>query len=493
MSAYQAIQGVPATAHAWLLRDVLKNEWGFDGMVLTDWNNVGYMVGTQQIASSFEEAALLTVSSGNDMVMSTPQFYTGSLSALESKQLDMKDVDDAVRRVLEAKFKLGLFEDPRWPDIERASERIGQPFSRAQALLAAEESLVLLKNNGILPLNESQLQSIAIVGPNADHALQMSGDWSLGSGQWNNEEKHPRNCTVTVLDGFRERFPGEIRYEPGAFIEPQEPEVSHNAAIDEVSNSNVSIVVVGDRPSLYGERKSTATLELRGTQKKFLKAVASTNRPFILVVISSKPLVIDAAIRDKAAAIIWQFCPGMLGGRATARAVFGDYSPSGRLPITIPKHVGQLPVFYQQVRGQHGWTYADLTQAPAYAFGFGLTYTTIEYISAATDKWVYKMDEDIIVTVKLLNSGTWSAVEVVQVYVSDVVTSATWVDQELKGFKRVLIEAGDTIDVDIVVKVEDLSIVNADNERVVEPGEFQFRVGKAANDIKHYLHVQVIE
>jgi beta-glucosidase len=230
-----------------------------------------------------------------------------------------------------------------------------------------------------------------------------------------------------------------------------------------------------------------------GTQKKLLRAIVEASKPFILVVISSKPLVIPADARAAAAAVIWQFCPGMLGGRATAGAIFGDFEPSGRLTITIPGHVGQQPVYYQQVRGQHGWTYADHSQAPAYAFGFGLTYTTIEYISAGTDRAVFTMDEVVIVTVKLLNTGKRCGDEVVQVYVSDLVTSVTWVNQELKGFKRVLIRPGETVDVDIAVDVSDLSIVNADNERVVEAGDFMFMIGKAANDIKCYVPITVVE
>jgi beta-glucosidase len=215
-----------------------------------------------------------------------------------------------------------------------------------------------------------------------------------------------------------------------------------------------------------------------------LKAVAKTRRPFVLVVMASKPLGIPATARQAAAAIIWQFCPGMLAG-----VIFGDFNPSGRLTISIP----QLPVYYQQVRGQHGSACADLTQAPAWAFGFGLTYSTIEYISAATDRTRYRFDDVVVVTVKLLNSGERSAVEVVQVYVSDLVTSVTWVGQELKGFARVSIEPSETIDVDIEVSVADLSIVNADNERVVEPGDFEVRVGKASNDIKYSMVITVVE
>jgi beta-glucosidase len=230
------------------------------------------------------------------------------------------------------------------PDPQKAARRIGSPFSRSQAQRAAEESLVLLKNNG--PLNESATKSIAIVGPDADHATQQNGDWALGAGQLNTKgQHHLRNASVTVLDGFRERFYRKILCDAGARIEANDT-ADLAAALAAVNSADVTVAVAGDCHPYYEERKSTATLELMGNQRELLNATKDSNKPFILVVISSKPFCIPETIRDRAAAIIWQFCPGMLGGCATTRAVFGDIHPFRRLMITIPVHVGRQLCYY---------------------------------------------------------------------------------------------------------------------------------------------------
>jgi beta-glucosidase len=296
-----------------------------------------------------------------------------------------------------------------------------------------------------------------------------------------------------VLDAVRELFTtGQVLYEKGAGIEPGEKGGNLTAAIEVVKAADISIVVIGDRLMYYGESRSTGTLELMGTQKEFLNAIIATGKKFILVVIASKPLVIDEAIRKAAAAVIWQFCPGMLGGRATAKVIFGQINPSGRLPITIPRHVGQLPVYYQRIRGEHGG-YADIAESPAYAFGYGLGYSPITYTSVKVDKSTYRVGENVIVTVILTNDGVLDAAEVVQVYVTDVVTSATWAEIELKGFAKVGVAAGKSVSATITVPVSDLSIVDKKGNRVVEPGEFDIKVGKASDNILWTGRITVTE
>ena len=482
MTGYQSIEGLPSTANRWLLRENLKQDWGFEGFLVTDYNNVGYMVENQKIAKDYEEAATIAVQSGNDLMMATPKFYEGAIQAVKSGKLDIKDVEDACRRILETKFKLGLFEDDRDYNHEKAVARIGSAFSRAQSQKAAEESLVLLKNDGYLPLDETKLKKIAVIGPNADNVLQQNGDWSLGSGQISMFTEHPRECTITVVDAFKERFKGETVYEMGCGIETGET-ADLEAAVKAAEEADAIVVVIGDRLMYYGEMRSTATLELMGGQIEMLRRIKELGKKFIIVMICSKPLIIPEDIREAASAIILQFCPGMLGGRATTGAIFGDINPSGRLTISMPRHVGQQPLYYYQIRGQHGNSYVDMTQEPAYAFGFGLGYSEIGYLTADLDKTTYSVQDDIKVTVKIQNRGTRDAVEVVQVYVSDLVTSATWVDHELKGFARVPIKAGETKTVEVVIPASECSIVNADGVRLVEPGEFEIQVGKASNDI----------
>jgi beta-glucosidase len=372
------------------------------------------MVENQKVVATYAEAAALAVKSGNDLMMATPAFYQGALDAVSAGTLNVSLIDEAVRRILTVKFKLGLFEDPRWPNDTLSAARIGSPFSRGQAQRAAEEGLILLENRGALPLDASSLKTIAVIGPNADNPLQQSGDWSLGTGQLDVFGEHPRNCTVTVLDAVREIFGGTVLYEKGAGIEPGEHGVNLTAAIEDVKQADVAIVVIGDRLMYYGEGRSTGMLELMGGQQDLLRAVIATGKPFVIVVIASKPLVIEDEFKQAAAAVIWQFCPGMLGGRATAKAIFGLINPSGRLPISIPRHVGQLPVYYQRVRGQHGDTYADISESPAYAFGYGLSYSQISYDAAAVDKTSYRVGENVTVTVTITNHGPMDAVEVVQ-------------------------------------------------------------------------------
>jgi beta-glucosidase len=224
-------------------------------------------------------------------------------------------------------------------------------------------------------------------------------------------------------------------------------------------------------------------MNLMGTQIQFLNAIVNTSRKFILVMLVSKPLIIPENVRDAASAIFWQFCPGNLGGNSLARAVFGEFSPSGRLSISVPRHVGQQPIFYYKYRYWHGH-YVDVIRQPVWAFGHGIGYTEISYLGAKIDKNVYHVGDKIHVSVTIKNIGTYDTAEVIQIYAADLVTSVTWVGQLLKGFKRQPIKAGEVLTVDVEVDTEDLWLINAHEQRVVEPGAFELRVGKASNDIK---------
>ncbi len=480
MTGYQSMEGLPSTANRWLLREVLKDEWGFDGFLVTDWNNVGSMVRSQKICADFREAAALAIECGNDLIMATPEFYHGALDALDAGLVSEELVDDAVRRILRIKFRLGLFEDDRMPDLEAIE--VGRTEDRNVALQAARESIVLLKNDKLLPLNESKLKKIAVLGPNTDDTIAQLGDWSAGTGQANAEKVkcHPRETVVTLLDGLRERFAGELVYERGCgILEPELDKIP--AAVKAAEDADVAVVVVGDCRQLWGEWQSTATLELQGGQIELLDAIAETRTPMIVALVHSKPAVLPQSALE-AAAIVELFSPGMLGGQAFAEILMGDVNPSGRLTISVPYHVGQQPVFYSQVRGQHGNQYADMTQQPAFAFGEGLSYTSFEYGELTLEEEVLQQDDSLRATVAVTNTGDCAGVEVVQAYVSDLVTSATWVDKELKAFERVSIPAGETKVVRIAIPINQCSLVNARGERVVEPGEFELLVGKSSRD-----------
>ena len=489
MTGYQSMEGLPSTANHWLLHEVLKEEWGFAGILVTDYDNVGAMVKGQRICADYAEAAALAVKSGNDLMMHTVEFRDGALAAVERGLLTEAEMDGPLRRVLALKFRMGLFEDPRRACPQTAAAVIKRPEHKATNLEAARQSLVLLKNDGVLPL-AATVRKIAVVGPNADDDLSQLGDWSLGSSQYDKSfGKHPRECTVTVLDGIRARAPGEVVYAKGCGITSPANDEELAAAVRVAADSELIVSVVGDTIEFVGEFRSTATLELQGGQIRLLEELAKLGKPMVVVLINSKPMVLPQSVQN-AAAIIELFNPGMAGGTALAEALFGDLNPSGKLTISFPYHVGQQPIYYSQVRGQHGNRYADLTQEPLFAFGHGLSYTTYRY-----DGLRIVSDDlpggGVKVAVSVTNAGQRDGVEIVQAYVSDEVTSATWVNMELKGFARVPLMAGETKTVEIDLPPESFSFVNASGERVIEPGKFQILVGPSSR--KQELLVAEVE
>ncbi|MBN2471478.1 MAG: glycoside hydrolase family 3 C-terminal domain-containing protein [Anaerolineae bacterium] len=483
MTGYQSMDGIPSTANRWLLTEVLKDEWGFEGVVVTDWDNVGRLVREQKVCATYADAAIVALRAGNDIMMCTPEFYEGAIDAVRSGRLAESEIDAPCARLLALKFRMGLFEDPRGPDLDRAAAEIARPDHRAVNLDAARQSLVLLQNNGLLPLDPAALKSIAVIGPNADDDVQQLGDWSLGASQHPPEAgKHPREKTTTVLDGIRALAPEglEVRYERGCAITDNDL-AGIPAAVAAAQAADVVVAVVGDHLNFIGETNSTATLELQGGQIALLEALEATGKPLIVVLVNSKPLVLPPAAR-RAAAIIELFNPGMEGGRALAEALFGQLNPSGKLTISFPVHVGQQPVFYSQVRGQHGDRYADLTQEPLFPFGHGLSYTQYAYANLRLAAPNLTAGETARVYVDVQNTGQREGVEIVQVYVSDVVTSVTWVNKALKGFARVHLAPGEKKTVQVDLPWEAFQIVDAEGRAVVEPGEFEILVGPSSRD-----------
>ena len=503
MLGYESIDGVPITANSWVLNEVLRGEWGFDGTLVTDWNNVGHLVTDQKVAKDITEAAAIAIRCGNDYVMTTPSFFEGALAAVEQGLVTEQQVDEQVSRILALKVDMGLFEDPRHPDVERQRAVIGSQAHRQVALEQARRSLVLLRNDGVLPLSPD-VRRVALLGPNADDVQAQLGDWAAASGQveWM-AEGMPRELTTTILDGLRAMLPKgcQLDHEPGAgigegarihgyaddeplwtdFVPAPVDEEQLTRAVRAAEQAEVAVVVVGDNVDLTGEGKSTATLELQGGQVALLDAVLATGTPTVVVVLSGKPQVLPPSV-EGAAALVQLFNPGMLGGRAVAEILLGQVEPSGRLPITIPRHVGQQPVFYNQVRGQHGHRYADLTQDPAFAFGEGMGYTTFGYSNLRIEAEDVGVDDEVRASVTVTNTGQRPGRETVQVYIHDEVTSATWAGKELKLFCQVELEPGESRAVELVLPVGECSIVDSHERRVVEPGSFQLLVGHSSRD-----------
>jgi len=483
MTGYQSMDGVPSTANRWLLTDVLKNEWGFHGVLVTDWDNVGRLVNEQKVCATYVDAAIMALRAGNDIMMTTPQFYEGAIEAVRSGRLAESELDTPCARLLALKFRMGLFENPRRPELDRAAIEVARPDHRAANLAAARQILVLLQNNGLLPLDPAKVKSIAVVGPNADDDLQQLGDWSLGSSQHPPEAgKHPRDKITTVIDGIRALAPSgsSILYERGCSI--IDDDISGiPAAVAEAQAADVIVAVVGDHLKFIGETLSTATLELQGGQVALLDALEKTGKPMIVVLVNSKPLVLPASAK-RAAVILEGFNPGMEGGRAIAEALFGQLNPSGKLTISIPVHVGQQPVYYSQVRGQHGERYADLTQEPLFPFGHGLSFTQYRYSNLRLAAPTLARGQTASVSIDVENTGERAGDEIVQVYVTDVVTSVTWVNKALKGFARVHLDPGEKKTVRFELPWEAFQIVDAEGRSVVEPGEFEVLVGPSSRD-----------
>lgn len=478
MTGYQSMDGLPSTANRWLLYEVLKQEWGFRGILVTDWDNAGRLVYEQRIAPSAKEAAVIAVRCGNDLIMATPDFYGAAQEAVREGLLEEREIDAIVRRILTLKFEMGLFENPRRPDRSKQRAVIATAEHVAVNVRAARETLVLLKNDGVLPLSKTKPLRIAVTGPNADNALAQLGDWSLGSQQYTPEfGSQPRECTVTVLDGLKARASSTLTIDYVAGASAVHGDLDElPEAVRLARAADLVVAVVGDDLDYIGETRSTATLELQGGQRALLAALAECGTPIVLVVLSSKPLVLDT-FTSAAAAVIQCFNPGMQGGIALAELLFGELNPSGRLPISIPRHVGQQPTFYNQVRGQHGERYADLTQEPLFPFGFGLSYTEYQYANLRLAASTLAEGRNLEFTVEVSNRGQRAGVETVQVYLSDLVTSVTWVDRSLVAFRRVSLEPGETKTERFEIPYDALALIDAYGNRVVEPGKFELLVG----------------
>lgn len=526
MLGYESIEGVPVTFNKWLLSDKLRGAWNYRGTLITDWDNVGRSVWEQKVKPDYVQAAADAVRSGNDLVMTTPKFYEGAIEAVKTGLLDESLIDAAVARILALKFRLGLFEDPRLPDQERINAVIGSEEHQQLNLEVAREAVALLKNNGSLPFNAAGAKRIAVVGPLADDAQTQLGDWAGSSGQINwMPDGHPREMITTVLDGFKQLAPKgcEVVYSRGANIvdlvpDPEgefypdgqpRPKIGVSAkldcalldeAVENARQSDLIVAVVGDVIQAIGEGCSTATLELLGGQNALIDALSNvareTGKPFVVVLVSSKPQILPASVigtngvivdetpAEGTSALLWAPSPGMKGGQAIAEIILGETEPSGRLPIAFPRHAGQLPVYYNQIRGQHGNRYADLTQDPAFAFGEGLSYTTFEYgeptVTNVPESGAFGETDTVHAEITLTNTGDRKGTEVVQLYIGDIVTSYSWTDRELKAFQRVKLEPGESKTVVFDIPVSDCTIVDSEANRIVEPGEFEVLIGHSS-------------
>jgi beta-glucosidase len=466
MSAFNDIAGVPASGNAWLTDTVLRREWRFSGFVVSDWTSVAELI-NHGIAGSPAEAGRRALTAGVDMDMQS-SIYVDSLAALvQSNRIPLAVVDSAVMRILRAKQRLGLFRDPyRTRTAPPAAEL------RALARRVAGESIVLLKNErSLLPLAKSG--TIAVIGPLADNKEEPLGPWHT---QGRAED------VVSVLQGIKVKVPTVV-YAQGSGIDDTS-KAGFAAAVAAARQAKVAVLVLGERGDMSGEAASRASLGLPGVQQQLLEAVAATGTPVVLVLMNGRPLILEWA-SDHVPAIVETWFLGIEAGNATADVLFGDVNPSARLPVTFPRVLGQVPLYYNHrntgrppdANNKFTSKYIDVPVTPRYPFGYGLSYTTFAYSNLKLSAARARVSDTITATVTVTNSGSREGTEVVQLYVRDEVASVSRPVRELKAFKRVMLKPGESRPVELRVALKDLWFIGLDMKPVVEPGTFRVFVG----------------
>jgi beta-glucosidase len=488
MATYPAIDGVPTHASEWVLTKILREEFGFDGLVLSEGGGIGSLL-YEGLARNQQEAGVLALRAGVDVGISYESAYMQALAkSIEQALVPESLLDRAVRRVLKTKFRLGLFENPT-VDVARAQQVVHNEEHQKLALQSAREGIVLLKNRGnLLPLSKN-VDSIAVIGPNADHAKNQMGDYVSHA---------VLQHVVTILEGIKATVSPQtkVEYVKGCDVV--------GATFDEITKAReaakqakVGVVVVGEsewqspnKTGTDGEGYDVATLELTGMQLDLVKAVYETGTPTVVVLINGRPLAVRW-VAENVPAVVEAWLPGEKGGQAVAEILFGDCNPSGRLSITVPRHAGQLPVYYNCKPSktywlEEGWgkPYADLESAPLYEFGYGLSYTEFEYGNLKIGPGTIAAGGTVRVSAEVKNKGDRPGAEVVQLYLHDVIGSVVTAVKELRGFEKVQLDPGETKTVSFVVTPEHMALLNRHMEWVVEPGTFEVMVGHSSKDIR---------
>jgi len=511
MHAYDEVDGVPCVASRLLLTDILRDRWGFDGLVVSDYSGIDELMTSHAMTTDKATAAVWALEAGVDVELPSAIFYDAPLEeAVESGRVAMATLDLAVSRVLRAKFALGLFEQP-YVDPDAAALPLERDTALAREI--ARRSMTLLANNGILPLAPSA-RTVAVIGPTADDARNLIGDYAyqvhleamfaFASLGW----KVPDDMTQeeylghrTILDALRERLGAgaEIRFARGCGITDGTDETIHGA-VNAARGADVAIVVVGERSGLTtdcttGEFRDRLDLGLSGRQSDLVAAVAGTGTPVVLVVVSGRPLAIEAEAK-LAAAVVYAWVPGQEGPDALADILFGDANPGGKLPISIPRHVGQIPVYYNHkpsgARSQIHGSYVDGSTAPLWPFGFGMSYTQFDIADLRLDRDEVAIDGEFAAGVEVRNVGQRSGDEVVQLYARDVEASVTRPVLQLIGFKRVTLAPGEGRRVVFRVGVEQLAFTGVDGRLRVEPGLINIMAGSSSQDLPCRADLKIV-
>jgi beta-glucosidase len=488
MTAFNDINGVPATGNVHLLRDILKGEWNYQGFVVSDWGSVGEMINHGTVKDGYE-AALSAITAGCDMDMESSDYLDYLPKLVKEGKVPVTLVDDAVRRILKKKFELGLFDDPfKFCDPEREQREIYNPYHAEVARDMARKSIVLLKNeNNLLPLSK-ELKTIAFIGPLVKAVKENKGFWD------NEVAGVDSNFIVTQWEGLENKVGGKTKllYAKGCNISGENRD-GFAEAVDIAKQADVVILSIGEHRAMSGEAKSRSNISIPGVQEELLNVLLETGKPVVVLINAGRPLVFNYTA-DNAPAILYTWWLGCEAGNAIADVLFGDYNPSAKLTMTFPRSVGQVPIYYNHLNtgrpalddNSRFYTsaYLDLSIYPKYEFGYGLSYTSFDYSNLQLDKKLLTKDGKIEVSLTIKNTGKYAGEEIVQLYLRDLVASVSRPVKELKDFQKISLQTGESKTIKFIIDKEKLSFYNNELKWDAEPGEFELMIGASSRDIR---------
>lgn len=489
MNSFNDLNGIPATGNVHLQRDILKGKWNFQGFVVSDWGSIGEMV-AHGYSKDLKAAALSAITAGSDMDMESVAYKNNLAQLVKEGKVSIDLVDDAVKRILRKKFELGLFDDPyRYSDEKRAEKALNNPENRKAALEVAQKSIVLLKNeNQTLPLSKN-LKTIAFIGPMVKEYKENMGFWSV---ELPNVDYN--KWIVSQWDGLQNKVGKNTKllYAKGCEVDGDNKD-GFAEAVATAKQADVVILSIGERRDMSGEAKSRSDIHLPGVQEDLVKAIQATGKPVVVLINAGRPLVFNWTA-DNVPAIVYTWWLGTEAGNAIANVLFGDYNPSGKLPMTFPREVGQIPIYYNHFstgrpakdENQNNYVsaYIDLKNSPKFPFGYGLSYTKFDYSGLKLSSVKMKNNETIKVSFQLSNVGKAAGEEVVQLYLKDKFGSVVRPVLELRDFQKVKLNAGESKTIEFTIDKEKLSFYNDKLEWTAEPGDFEVMIGASSADIK---------
>ena len=485
MNSFNDLNGIPATGNRYLQRDILKGKWGFKGFVVSDWGSIGEMINHGYAKDNYE-AAEEAINAGNDMDMESRSYIHNLAKLVADKKVSVATIDEAVRRILTKKFEMGLFDDAfRFSNADREKRVLNAAEHVEAARDIARKSIVLLKNqNQVLPLSRN-LNAIAIIGPLAKLKGEMKGFWSLNIG----DEKD----IVSLYEGMQQQAgKTKLLYARGCDI-TDTSRAGFNEAYQTAMQADVVVMAMGERFDMTGEAKSRSNIHLPGVQEDLIRAVMATGKPVVVLLMAGRPMVFNWTA-DHVPAILYTWWLGNQAGNAIADVLYGNYNPGGKLPITFPRTEGQIPIYYNHYNTgrparndndvNYTSAYIDLPNSPKYAFGHGLSYTTFAYSNLKFSKKSMLKNERITVSFDLQNTGKVAGEEVAQLYLRDMVSQPIRPIKELKDFRKIMLQPGETKTITFTIDKEKLAFYNEQLERITQPGEFRVMIGSASDDIR---------